>query len=228
MHSPKHTIGVQLRAFSLRPAVLGTLFAALTLLLPAGFVQADEGRVQLDSFIKEVETFQADFEQTQYDADSVPLQTSSGSIKLKRPGRFIWTYAAPETQEIVADGERIWLYDKDLEQVTVNAIDERIAGTPLVLLMRSAPLEEAFDIVELGPAEGINWLELTPRSDTSDFELIFIGMNEEGLAAMELRDNFGQATQIRFSEFQAGVTLDDSLFEFKVPEGVDVIGLDDD
>lgn len=209
-----------------RSVTLLALASTLMLLSAAGSLQASTGTQQLDSFIEDVETFQADFEQTQYDADSEPLQTSTGSIRLKRPGRFIWSYESPDMQEIVADGERIWLYDKDLEQVTVNAIDERIAGTPLVLLMRSAPLEEAFDIVDLGPAEGINWLELTPRTDTSDFEKVFIGMNEAGLAAMELRDNFGQATQIRFSNFQAGIELDDALFEFKVPDGVDVIGLD--
>ncbi len=209
-----------------RPDALMMSVAALALLLPTGGLQASTGTQQLDSFIQDVETFQADFEQTLYDEDSEPLQTSTGTIRLKRPGRFIWSYTSPETQQIVADGERIWLYDKDLEQVTVNAIDERIAGTPLVLLMRSAPLEEAFDIVDLGAAEGINWLELTPRADTSDFEKVFIGMNEAGLAAMELRDNFGQATQIRFSNFKAGIDLDDSLFEFKVPDGVDVIGVD--
>jgi outer membrane lipoprotein carrier protein len=203
------------------------LLLTLAVICAARSALAGEAMEQLDRFVQDVETFQANFEQTLYDADSQPLQTSTGTVMLKRPGRFIWSYTSPATQEIVADGTRIWLYDKDLEQVTVNAIDERIAGTPLVLLMGSAPLDEAFDIKELGEAEGINWLELTPLADTSDFELVFIGMNETGLAAMELRDNFGQATQIRFSEFEPGVLLDDSLFEFQVPDGVDVIGLDD-
>lgn len=217
---------------SQRPLVLrpihwlkAALASMLLLITPVSF--AGPALDQLDSFIKNVETFQADFEQTLYDADSQPLQTTTGTIRLKRPGRFVWSYTGPDAQEIVADGERIWLYDRDLEQVTVNAIDERIAGTPLVLLMRSAPLEDAFTIEELGEAEGINWLELTPRSESSDFELVFIGLNDAGLAAMELRDNFGQATQIRFSDFEAGVDLEDSLFVFNVPEGVDVIGLDD-
>lgn len=209
----------------LKALSLATLLTSL--LLGAHSAHAGKALDQLDSFIKDVETFQADFEQTLYDADSQPLQTTTGTIKLKRPGRFVWSYTGPDAQEIVADGERIWLFDRELEQVTVNAIDERIAGTPLVLLMRSAPLEDAFDIEELGEAEGINWLELTPRSETSDFEQVFIGLNDTGLAAMELRDNFGQATQIRFSDFESGMELDDSLFVFKVPEGVDVIGLDD-
>jgi len=200
---------------------------AVVLLVTATATQAADSSEQLDRFITNVETFQADFEQTLYDADSEPLQTSFGTVKLKRPGRFIWTYTQPDAQQIIADGERIWFYDEDLEQVTVNSINDRIAGTPLELLMRSAPLDDAFDIRELGEAEGINWVELSPKADTSDFELVFIGLNEAGLAAMELRDNFGQATQIRFSNFESGIALDDSLFKFTVPDGVDVIGLDD-
>jgi len=152
---------------------------------------------------------------------------SIGSIRIKRPGKFVWSYFSPDEQQIVADGQRVWMYDKDLEQVTVNSIDDRVAGTPLVLLMRAAPLSDTFLVRELGESDGIQWVELTPKKDTSDFEQVFIGLSGEDLAAMELRDNFGQATQIIFSDFQAGLEFADSLFEFVVPEGVDVIGLDE-
>lgn len=200
---------------------------ALQLLFLSPLVHSGIALEQLESFIQNVDSFEADFEQTLYDSDSEPVQKSIGTIQLKRPGKFVWTYFSPEEQQIVADGERIWMYDKDLEQVTVNTISDRIAGTPLVLLMRAAPLEESFTIQELGSAEGINWVELTPLVDSSDFEQIFIGLNADGLSAMELRDNFGQATQIIFTEFQAGVEFPDSLFEFNVPDGVDVIGFDE-
>jgi len=204
--------------------VLGALM--LLLALPQA-LHADTALEQLQTFIHDVETFQANFEQTLYDSDSDPIQVSTGSIKLKRPGRFIWTYQEPVVQQIIADGIRIWMYDEDLEQVTVNTMDERVAGTPLVLLMRSGPLEDAFDVKELGEAEGINWLEMIPKEDSSDFEAVFVGLNEVGLAAMELRDNFGQATQIIFTEFESGMKFDDALFQFTVPEGVDVIGIDE-
>ena len=220
-----YVISLFQRPLTRRRIAVRQLSMLAVLLVPLSAI-ADDSLAQLDSFIQDVETFQADFEQTLYDAQSTPLQTSVGSIRLKRPGRFIWTYTEPEDQEIVADGERIWLYDKDLEQVTVSSIDERAAGTPLVLLMRSAPLNDTFDVEALGEADGINWIELTPKSETSDFEQVFIGMTQQGLAAMELRDNFGQATQIRFSNIEAGIALDDALFEFIVPAGVDVIGLD--
>lgn len=197
------------------------------LLLISPVVYSGVALEQLESFIQDIETFEADFEQTLYDSDSEPLQKSIGTIQLKRPGKFVWTYFSPEEQQIVADGERIWMYDKDLEQVTVNSIRDRIAGTPLVLLMRAAPLDDSFSITELGSSDGVNWVELTPKADSSDFEQVFIGLNSDGLAAMELRDNFGQATQIIFTDFNAGVDLADALFEFIVPEGVDVIGFDE-
>ncbi len=190
--------------------------------------ESGEASIQsLETFIEQLTSFEASFEQTLYDADSEPLRTSEGTIKLKRPARFVWTYSSPEPQLILADGERIWLYDEDLEQVTVNAIDERINGTPLQLLMQAAPLSEGFDIESLGKSDGIDWFALTPLTQASDFEEVFIGLRDDTIAAMELRDSFGQATQIRLDNFNADVELDDSLFIFEVPEGVDVIGLDE-
>jgi len=134
------------------------------LLLAAVFMSpANAGKAldQLNAFIANVDTFQANFEQTLYDSDSEPLRKSIGNIRIKRPGRFVWNYFSPEEQQIVADGRRVWMYDKDLEQVTVNSIDDRVAGTPLVLLMRAAPLTDTFDVQELGESDGIQWIELT-------------------------------------------------------------------
>lgn len=203
------------------------LLIAVSIASAPASLLADDGLAALRGFIADLETFEADFEQTLYSGDDEVVRVSTGSIKVKRPGRFVWQYAEPEPQVIVADGERIWLYDVDLEQVTVNAIDDRVAGTPLQLLMRSGDLDKSFEMTSLGMADGVNWTELKPVEESSDFELVFIGLNEQGLAAMELRDNFGQATQIIFSNFEAGLVLDDSLFVFEVPEGVDVIGLDE-
>lgn len=211
--------GLSRRSCSISLAFVLCLFASFA-------TTADSALSQLETFIFKIDTYKANFEQTLYDEDSEPLQRSVGSLQLKRPGRFVWTYTEPEEQQIIADGLRLWMYDKDLEQVTVNSIDERVAGTPLALLMRATPLEDSFAIEELGAVEDIDWLELTPLLESSDFEQIFVGMNKGELAALELRDNFGQATQIVFSEFESGIELSDELFVFKVPDGVDVIGLD--
>lgn len=182
----------------------------------------------LDTFMAEVNAFSARFEQTLYDADGDSVQTSSGTVVLERPARFRWEYSASDSdasgQTLVADGERVWLYDPDLEQVTVNRIDERVAGTPLVVLMGNDPLESVFAVESLGNSDGIDWFELAPISQDGDFDAVFVGLADGDLAAMELRDSFGQATQILFSEFDADIDPEDALFTFVAPEGVDIIG----
>ncbi len=200
--------------------------ATVSILLSPGLLLADVSTLQ--TFMDTVDAFSADFEQTLYDADGDTLQNSSGTVVLKRPARFRWEYADGDGgiagQVLVADGERVWLYDPDLEQVTVNRIDERVAGTPLVVLMGNEPLDTAFDVSSLGNSDGIDWFELAPVGTEGDFETVYVGLADGGLAAMELRDNFGQATQILFTDFDGSVTPDDSLFTFIAPPGVDVIG----
>jgi len=181
---------------------------------------------RLTAFTTGLESFRARFEQTLYGADSEALQSSTGTVVLKRPGRFVWDYAEPAAQRIVADGERIWLYDRELDQVTVNPIDERVAGTPFTLLTGSAPLGEAYEVTVLGESEGIEWFELVPKTASGDFEMLFVGLEGAALAALELRDAFGQATQILFADFEANVEVEDETFVFDVPDGVDVIGLE--
>lgn len=208
------------------------LLLAAFVLAPQMLIAAESGAdnaqiAKLEQFIQNLESFEASFEQTLYGGNSEALKSSTGTIAVKRPARFVWTYSTPEPQLIVGDGMRIWLYDQDLEQVTVNDMDERINGTPLQLLMSAAPLSDAFSIESLGQSDGIDWFALTPLTQASDFEEVFIGLKDNSLAAMELRDNFGQATQIRLNDFNRDVQLDDSLFVFEVPEGVDVIGLDE-
>ncbi len=179
---------------------------------------------RLDNFSNQLKTFSADFVQTLYGADSSVLQSNRGSVVLKRPGKFLWSYSEEDAQEIISDGKNIWLLDKELEQVTVSPLEERVGGTPLVLLMGNASLDDQFSISTRGQADGIDWIELTPLDNGADFETIFIGLKGSVLSAMELRDNFGQATQIQFSNYNPDIALEDDLFNFVPPEGIDVIG----
>ena len=190
----------------------------------AGAGSAGDARARLDAFMAEVDGFSASFEQTLYDESGEPAQRSAGTVLLERPGRFAWEYTEPAGQRIVADGTRVWLYDPDLEQVTVNRLDERVGGTPLVVLMGDAPIDAAFEVTALGESDGIEWAELLPRGEAADFEAVYLGFAGEALAAMELRDSFGQATQIRFTDFAANPEVAPDAFEFRVPDGVDVIG----
>ncbi len=185
---------------------------------------ADDVLERLRAFTMDVKSFTADFEQSLYNSDSELLENNVGTLLLKRPGKFIWRYAGEGGQEFISDGKSLWMYDKELDQVTVNSLNDRIGGTPLVLLMGGVPLEDQFNVTALGLSDGIDWVELIPKDNSTDFEALFIGLNESGLAAMELRDNLGQATQIQFTNFKPGVALDDNQFDFIAPNGVDVIG----
>ncbi len=130
---------------------------------------ASDSIEELKTFSKHLKSFTTQFEQTVYDAQSQPLQASTGSASIKRPGKFTWHYKKPNEQQIVSDGERVWIYDLDLEQVTVSALGERAAGTPLALLMGESPLEEEFDIKSLGEKDSVSWYELVPKSNENDF-----------------------------------------------------------
>jgi len=179
---------------------------------------------RLQTFVGQLKTFQAGFVQTLYDADSSPLEESRGAVILKRPGKFRWDYRLPYVQSIIADGERLWIYDIDLEQVTVKKLDQALGNAPIMLLSSNQPLDTDFELRDLGEREGLEWIELLPKARDTDFEKIFMGLSEHGLEVMELRDQFGQATQIRFNDFEMNVPADDNLFVFTPPAGVDVVG----
>lgn len=182
---------------------------------------------RLERLSRSLERFSARFVQTSYDADSRPLATSRGEMALARPGRFYWRVQTPEPQEIVADGRHVWVYDIPLDQVTVTALDERLSGSPLLLLTTDTPLAETFEVTALGAADGLDWLELLPREGDSDFEAVYLGLGqgEQGtLAAMELRDGFGRATQLRFEDVDTDPPDLAARFRFDPPPGVDVIG----
>lgn len=204
------------------------LSVALSALVSTGYVSnaiaADDVLEQLRAFTMDLKSFTADFEQSLYNSNSELLENNIGELLLKRPGKFIWRYDGAGGQEFISNGKSLWMFDKELDQVTVNALDDRVGGTPLVLLMGGVPLEDQFSVTDLGLSDGVDWFELIPKDNSTDFEALFIGLNESGLAAMELRDNLGQATQIQFTNFKSGVALDDNQFDFVAPEGVDVIG----
>lgn len=185
---------------------------------------ADDVLDRLRAFTMDLASFTADFEQSLYNDDSELLKNDIGTLILKRPGKFVWRYDGEGSQEFISDGKSIWMFDKELDQVTVNPLNDRLGGTPLVLLMGGVPLEDQFKVTPLGDSDGIDWVELVPHDNSTDFESLFIGLNDKGLAAMELRDNLGQATQIQFTNFKPDVPLDDEQFDFVAPKGVDVIG----
>ena len=185
---------------------------------------AQSGTDHLNEFLDKVQTLRADFTQTVTDARGVELQQVEGTLAVKRPGRFRWNYTAPSKQVIVADGERIWMYDEELAQVSVRALDRTLASTPAMLLSGGRALHEHADVRELGERDGLVWVEVVPRIKDSDFEAVRIGFDDGDLAAMELVDAFGQTTRMAFSALVRNPAIDDSVFTFDPPPGVDVIG----
>ena len=175
-------------------------------------------------FSESLKSFRASFTQTVYDSDSVVLQESTGIVELARPGRFKWTYDAPISQVIIADGLTLWVYDEEIKQVTKQPQATTLGSAPIGLLSGQRDIESEFVIEVLGQKDDLEWFQLQPLVSDTDFNEIFLALNDGGLHAMELRDNFGQATQIVFSDFEKNVFLDSEQFSFVVPQGVDVVG----
>jgi len=198
-----------------------SLVAGVALVMSSPLVFAQSA---LLDFSSSMVSFSADFTQTVYDSDSVALQESAGSVELLRPGRFRWTYTAPSKQVIVADGLSLWVYDEDIKQVTVQPQSETLGSAPIGLLSGQKTIQSEFNISELGEEEGLKWFELEPLVKDTDFNAIYIALDANGISAMELRDNFDQATQIKFSNFKKNVAIDSVNFSFTPPDGADVVG----
>lgn len=198
--------------------------AAALLLILAGTASAGTARDRLDAFLHGLESLEGRFRQVLLDERGQAVDESSGRVYLQRPGRFRWDYTEPFPQLIVADGQRVWLFDQGLEQVTVRPQSQALGSTPAALLASTQPVDESFVVTELDTREdGSAWLALEPRDSAGSFESIRIGLGEQGLRAMELRDSFGQTTRIEFSDLGRNPRLDPALFQFTPPAGVDVI-----
>lgn len=183
-----------------------------------------QGAQALRDFLNDVVSLRAGFVQRIYAADSDEPQVSEGRLMIKRPGRFRWEYTAPTEQLVVCDGEKLWMYDPDLEQVTVRQIDQTLRGTPAMLLSGQATLDETFRVLDSYREDGLAWVALEPLSDSPEFENLRIGMADGVLTRMELTDSLGQMTRIDLSNTVTEADLEDSLFDFVPPEGADVIG----
>ncbi len=195
----------------------------LLCLLFSGFIYADSSQLQvLERFIARAHNIQADFTQISLDELGHAKQTSTGVFYLQQPGKFRWNYQQPYAQQIVSKEGKVWFYDADLEQVIIKKIDSSIGDTPALLLSGSVKLEEKYTITQQSQEGDVLWLKLTPKNTESSFKYILVGLKNKVLYGMELSDNFGQLTQIIFSNVTTPETLDASLFEFVAPEGTDV------
>jgi len=177
----------------------------------------------LKSYLRDTSSQRAEFSQLVYDRSMRKLQEASGVMSFQRPGRIRWEYRKPYEQLIVGDGAKLWVYDKDLNQVTVKAIARAIGGSPAGLLAGSADIEKDFTLTPSGSDGGLDWIDAVPRGTESTFERVRMGFGKAGLEAMELKDSFGQLTRIRFTRIEVNPKLAPESFRFVPPKGADVI-----
>lgn len=180
---------------------------------------------RVHAFVAGTKTFKAGFTQTiaSSKAGRKP-QTTSGSVLLSRPGKFRWQVDQPYPQLMVGDGQKVWLHDPDLNQVTVRKIGDALDGTPAALLAGDNSIEKRFALADGGSADGIDWVEAVPKGKDASFTKIRLGFRGDTLAAMEMHDNFGQTTTIRFTNVEKNPAIAASQFKFTPPAGADVVG----
>ena len=194
-------------------------WSALTLVPIAAHADAVDA---LKAFVQQVKTGRATFTQTVTSPDGVKTKTSSGSFEFARPDRFRFAYTKPFEQLIVADGQKVWIYDTDLNQVSSRKFSQALGATPAALLA-GADLSRDFDLVALPPKDGLDWAKATPKAKDGAFESMRIGFKGKQLAAVEITDNFAQRSRLTFAQFNANVELPLENFKFVIPKGVDVL-----
>lgn len=198
--------------------------AALMVAAMPLFAQAAGAVDRLHQFLATTKTLQADFSQLVVTRGGRKPQESSGVVSISRPGKLRWDIRKPYPQLVVSDGEKVWIHDSELQQVTVRQVGKAIGGSPAALLSGSNDLERNFTLSEAGEREGMLWVEAVPKSGDSGFERVRIGFAGNDLKAMELQDSFGQTTLIRFSALERNPPLPAASFRFVPPAGVDIVG----
>ena len=191
---------------------------------PAPGGDETDGVARLESFLKNVKTLSADFRQELWTADQRLLETENGTLSLSRPNKFLWIYTDPVRLRVVADGTHLWTYDVELQQVTVAPFDSTVTSSPAMLLSGDNSVRDGFDVVETYAADGLDWIKLVPKAGGTDFTSIAIGFEGDIPQRLELVDGLNQVTRIVLANVMVNPPLDESLFDFHPPAGVDVIG----
>ena len=197
------------------------LLTALTLTLLASIARADAVDTLRD-FIRDVKTGRATFTQTVTSPDGAKQKKSSGSFEFSRPNRFRFAYAKPFEQLIVADGQKVWIYDADLNQASSRPFSAALGATPAALLAGGS-LDKDFELAAMPAKDGMDWVQATPKIRDGAFKSVHIGFKGKTLAAVEIIDAFDQRSLLLFNQFTAAITLPADNFRFTVPPGADVI-----
>ena len=206
-------------AFSMR-----ALVPVLALFIAAGASAADTARSRMDAFSKGLNSVTATFSQAVTDANGHRGDESRGTLALEAPRQFRWETTAPYQQTIVADGARVWIYEPDLQQVSVRNQGSEEAHSPLTVLTDLSQLDREFNASEAGEKDGLNWLKLTSKAKEPEFDYAMLGFDAKSLQRMQFKDHLGNTTEIRFEDWKRNPSLPAGTFKFVPPKGVDVVG----
>lgn len=196
----------------------------LSLVLAQPASAASEAMTRLNDFFTRVTTMTSSFSQEVRDEKGKIRQKSTGTVSLHRPGRFRWEYATPDRHVIVANGTKVWIYDEELDQVTIKPMQETLASSPVGLLLNKQPVHKQFQVKEIQSSGNLNWFHLIPHKKDSDFTSMDLGIDQTGIQEMILMDKFGQETRIRLDNVVIDPPVQASEFKFVPPPGVDIIG----
>jgi outer membrane lipoprotein carrier protein len=176
----------------------------------------------LRDFVHDVKTGKAAFTQTVTSPDGAKKKASSGRFEFARPNRFRFSYSKPFEQVIVADGQKVWIYDADLNQASSRKIGEALGATPAALLAGGS-LDKDFELSNLPARDGLEWALATPKAKDGAFQSLRIGFKGKVLSSLEIVDNFGQRSVLQFSDFSANAPVDAEAFRFTPPKGAEVL-----
>jgi len=176
----------------------------------------------LQYFLTDLNTLEAKFFQTLINENGDKLEKTEGILYLKTPGSFFWHYQKPYEQKIISNGNKLWIFDEDLEQVTIKNIDNKIEQTPAGIILGNQSIKEHFVQVNMGIIDSYDWIELTPKDLDAQYKSIKIGFNNDNLGMMIIVDNLEQITRIDFADAKKNIKLSSEIFNFIVPENIDI------
>ena len=201
-----------------------TILLLALLFLPV-FASAS-GIAQFRVFLSQTKSARGEFAQIQVHQDSEGRlrhgPPAMGDFLFSKPGKFIWNYKKPYEQILQSDGRSLYIYDKDLNQVTIREIDAALGSNPAAILFGTQDVEKNFTLFDNGTRDSLEWLEVRPKEGESIFQRVNIGMKDNLPVAMELHDAMGQLSLIRFTKFERNPVIRTDAFRFSTPKGADV------
>ena len=192
------------------------------LLISSAF--AGQGPDKLRGFLSSIDVLSARFEQSILNMESGEAGRFQGMLYLSRPGKFRWDYTEPYEKQILADGDTVYVVDTDLDQITYVSQERALKGTPASILVEQGDLNERFEVIDIGESQGMDWVELLPRDEESQFTRILIAFLSDDIRRMEISDKFGQITRFQFYDIEQNPELEKDFFKFKSRQGFDQFG----